>query len=523
MSETSPAVPLPAAAPLDRAAALERATWALTASSVAFLYFFRLGGVPPGLFLDETSVGYNARAIGRTLADQYGNFLPLFFRALEDYKSPLYVYASALTEAVFGPTAFAVRLPSALYAMGMAIALYFLIRRLTGREALARWVPVLALLAPSIFTYGRHAVSETSSFPFWLVLALLALLRLERDPSWRSGALAGAALGICTYTYTTGRLLAPLMVGVAAICFWVEPRYRRAVLGLLGGGALLGLPMGVFMLRHPHTLDKRFHTLWILKDDPSWGVALQRAVVHYAQHLSLDFLFRTGDRVTPRHNIGVGLLPVWLALPLVLGLWSLWRRRESPTARFVLALVALSPIPVSLCHDAWPHASRMLHFVPVAYLLAALAIEDWLATSKPSRALVALGLCLALAEGAGFLESYFVDYPPAAQPQFDGGAGEALRLAFAARQGDEPLYAPDSFFIFDGTYLQFWGDLDPVRFRQVGLEGLGIHRWRPDSQYPPGSLVILPGSMRPFGGPATLVGTAPRTGGGVAFSVWKAG
>ncbi|MHB8419050.1 MAG: ArnT family glycosyltransferase [Myxococcales bacterium] len=502
---------------------IERALWALTAATVSCLYFFRLGQIPPGLFLDETSVGYNARAIGRTLADQYGNSLPLFFRALEDYKSPLYVYASALTEAIFGPTAFAVRLPSALYAIGMAVGLYVLVRRLTAREALARWMAALSLLAPSIFTFGRHAVSETSSFPFWLVLALNALLWLEREPSWRSGVLAGAALGLCTYTYTTGRLLAPLMVAAAALCFYLEPRYRRAVPALLGGGALLGLPMALFMLRHPHTLDKRFHTLWILKDNPPWTVAASRMAEHYAQHLfSIDFLFRTGDH-NLRHNIGVGLLPVWLALPLALGVWSLWQRRSSATARFLLALLALSPIPVSLCHDAWPHASRMLHFVPLAYVVAAIAIEDWLAAANPARALVALGLGLALVEGGTFLHDYFVDYPPAAQPNFDGGAGEALRIAFAARRGDEPLYAPDGFFVFDGTYFQFWGDLDPVRFRQVGLEGMGIHRAGRGGQYPPGSLVILPGGMRPFSQPAELVGTAERSGGGVAFSVWRTG
>src|ERR1700735_2486091 len=63
-----------------------------------------LGRTPTGAFSDECSVGYNARAIDRTLADQYGTPLPLFFRALEDYKSPLFVYAAAVTEAVFGPT-----------------------------------------------------------------------------------------------------------------------------------------------------------------------------------------------------------------------------------------------------------------------------------------------------------------------------------------------------------------------------------------------------------------------------------
>lgn len=520
-SASAPALPRPLSSQ-ERLSLLERAAWALTASATAFFYFFRLGQIPPGLFLDETSVGYNARAIGRTLADQYGNSLPLFFRALEDYKSPLYVYASALTEALFGPTPFALRLPSALYALGMAVGLYYLVRRLTGREPLARWIAALSLLAPSLFTYGRHAVSEVSSLPFWLVLALNALVRLEEAPTARRAALAGAALGICTYAYTTARLLAPLMVATAALCFWFDARARKTVPALLGGGALLGVPMALFMLRHPHTLDKRFHTLWVFKDDPPLGVALRRMAEHYAQHLlSFDFLFRTGDRVTLRHSIGVGLLPVWVAVPSILGVVALWKRRQSATARFLLALFVLAPVPVSLCHDAWPHASRMLHLVPLVYVAVALAAEDWLAAAAPAPLAVAALLALALAEGAGFLTSYFIDYPPAAQGQFDGGAGEALRIAFAARHGDEPLYAPDGFFIFDGTYFQFWGDLDPVRFREVGLDGMGIHRYRAGAPLPAGALVVLPGGMRPYGQPADLVGEAPRTGGGVAFSVWR--
>ena len=67
----------------------------------------------------------------------------------------------------------------------------------------------------------------------------------------------------------------------------------------------------------------------------------------------------------------------------------------------------------------------------------------------------------------------------------DQGAGRALQVAFKARSreappGEEtPLYVPDVFLIFDGSLLDFYGDLAPVRLRKVGLEGFGTHPLAP--------------------------------------------
>ena len=47
-----------------------------------------------GFYVDEASLGYNARSIWETGSDEYGQKIPMAFRSFGDYKSPLFVYAA---------------------------------------------------------------------------------------------------------------------------------------------------------------------------------------------------------------------------------------------------------------------------------------------------------------------------------------------------------------------------------------------------------------------------------------------
>ena len=58
----------------------------------AFLYFYNLGSIPPGLYLDEAGTGYNAYSILKTGKDEYGHFLPLSIKSFGDWKLPMSVY-----------------------------------------------------------------------------------------------------------------------------------------------------------------------------------------------------------------------------------------------------------------------------------------------------------------------------------------------------------------------------------------------------------------------------------------------
>ena len=80
----------------------------------ALLRLPALDRVPPGLFLDEASRGYDAYALLRTGADQYGVRWPLFAEGLDDYTPTLYTVLVIPSVALLGLTEVAVRLPAAL-------------------------------------------------------------------------------------------------------------------------------------------------------------------------------------------------------------------------------------------------------------------------------------------------------------------------------------------------------------------------------------------------------------------------
>src|ERR1700749_196661 len=68
---------------------------------------------PPGFFIDESSVAYNAQLIAETRRDERGESWPLYFRAFGDYKNPVYVYLLAAVFGGTGPSGLAARLLSA--------------------------------------------------------------------------------------------------------------------------------------------------------------------------------------------------------------------------------------------------------------------------------------------------------------------------------------------------------------------------------------------------------------------------
>ncbi|MDE2588384.1 MAG: hypothetical protein KGL95_01790, partial [Patescibacteria group bacterium] len=101
------------------------------------LRFYHFPIIPPGLYPDETAIGYNAYSIIQTGKDEYGVPMPLYFRSFDDYKMPGYIYTVALVMKAVGTNAFAVRFPSALSGVVAIIALFFLVYQLSKNKFFA--------------------------------------------------------------------------------------------------------------------------------------------------------------------------------------------------------------------------------------------------------------------------------------------------------------------------------------------------------------------------------------------------
>src|SRR3989344_4593815 len=122
------------------------------------LRLYKLEAVPPSLYWDEASLGYNAYSILISARDEYGTFLPLTnFAAFGDYKPPGYIYAAVPSIAIFGLSDFAIRFPSAFFGVLTVLLTYFLTKKLFESEVIAQVATLFLAISPWHLQFSRGA------------------------------------------------------------------------------------------------------------------------------------------------------------------------------------------------------------------------------------------------------------------------------------------------------------------------------------------------------------------------------
>src|SRR4051812_10383858 len=244
------------------------------------LYMVDVPRNPPGFYIDESSIAYNAHTIAQTGMDEHGEAWPLYFKAFGDYKNPAYVYLLAAVFRVTGPSVAVARLLSAALGALAAVLLGLLALRLTRRVEAGVVVACSALLTPWLYESSR-LVFEVAAYPLVCVLFLLALWRAASKERWSVFevlALAGA-LALLTYTYSIGRLLAPLLA--AGLAFFITRRNFKRVLMTWGAYALTLVPLLVYSLRHPGALAGRFSLITYITPQSSFADDARDFALHY--------------------------------------------------------------------------------------------------------------------------------------------------------------------------------------------------------------------------------------------------
>lgn len=135
-----------------------------------FFFSFRLTKIPPGINIDESSIGYNASLIADTLHDENGRFLPVFFLTIgqKDWKQPVRIYATALFFRFFGNNYFNLRFVSVILAVFSGIIFYLFLRLF-----FSRLVSVLGTFflfsSPSMLIQSHLALENIDCLPFFLL------------------------------------------------------------------------------------------------------------------------------------------------------------------------------------------------------------------------------------------------------------------------------------------------------------------------------------------------------------------
>jgi len=379
------------------------ALWTLLAAAGFVFYAWGAPQNPPGFFIDESSVAYNAYTISEAGRDEHGEAWPLYFRAFGDYKNPVYVYLLAAVFKVTGPGVEAARYLSAALGVLAALALGLLGARVTASGAAGLLTFLTALATPWLFELSR-LVLEVAAYPLAVALVLVSARRAAEGEAWRvaEAAWVAASLALVTYTYSTGRLYGPLLA--LGLVLLVTTRARLH--GLLTTWALYALalaPLFVYHLRHPEALTKRFGYLTYVTPESGYGEAAWEFARHFAVNMSPWRMFVTGDTNEYQiAHVGGAALP-WAVI--VLGLIGGWRAvaaaRRDAWWRFFLYALAASAVPASLTNDYF----HMLRLAALPVFAVALAAPGWgwlIEGGRGRRAALVLLAALVVGQGALF-------------------------------------------------------------------------------------------------------------------------
>jgi len=375
---------------------------AVAACALAFaLYAWGVPDNPPGFYIDESSIAYNAHTVSESGADEYGEAWPLYFRAFGDYKNPVYVYALAAVFRVTGPGMTAARLFSACLGALAALLLGLLAARLTKRAAVGAVVALSALLTPWLYESSR-LVFEVAAYPLAVVLFLLALRRASSKERWTVVDVVSLALALAllTYTYSVGRLLAPLLA--AGLALFVTRRNLARVLLTWGAYALALVPLAVFNLRNPGALTERFGLITYLKPESGFAEGARQFALHYLADVNPVRWLLTGEPNIRDHLPGA---PALLAATVLLAcagvLLVLLRHGREAWWRFQLYALAASVVPAALTVNDFPQL-RLIAFPVFLHVLAAPAVAWTLEGGGRRRALLYVATALLVAQGAQF-------------------------------------------------------------------------------------------------------------------------
>lgn len=466
----------------------------------SFLRLYKLDQVAPSLFGDELDVGYHAYSILKTGKDYSGNSWPLHFQSLAEYRTPLYLYSTVPTVAIFGISAWGVRLPAAFFGILSVWAIYLLAKRLSKKESVAILAAFVLSVSPWHIQYSRAAF-EVTEMLFFLILGLyffLKAIELKGKNLW----IAAVCFSLMPWIYSTAKVFTPMLLAFLFL-FYFKPIVKlpkKALISAILALVVIGLPIaystvfgggadrfgyiGVFSDPtteteigtarqidarargekgeglNPTIIDRLFHNKFTF-----WG---DNVFNNYYQSLSSDFLFNRGDP-NLRHSIeGMGELYKVEALPLILGLIMFFAFFKNRKAKLLTAFWLLAGVvPASLTRDGGNHATRLILVLPPLVFLIAYGLHSFLQVKNKFICILfsACYVLLFVVNLAFYQHNYWVHNPWYSERWWHSGWQQAIASIKANESkfdkvvitsADEPPW----------IFFAAWYEYDPVKWHE---------------------------------------------------------
>lgn len=395
------------------------------------LRLWQVGAVPPSPDWDEAALGYNAYSLLHTGRDEYGKFLPVVLRSFDDYKPALYSYLIIPFIFIFGLTIQAVRMPSILFGIATVVVVFFLFDDLFNNKKLSFLIAFLLAISPWHIQFSRIAFESNVGLSF-NILGIFFFLKGLKKPHVLPLSIASFCASI--YVYQSEKVFSPIMLLLLVVIFrkqlfQISKKYLVASVLL---GAILVLPMGVYLLTNPNALarakgvsvlsdnsqiasttlrigmDMKNHDYLGLLLDNRRIIFAKEVAANYLSHFDLKWLFITGD-VSRHHAPFMGLLYFWEIPFLLAGIYFfLFSKYDKKVKWLVFGWFLLAPLPASVTTGV-PHAVRTLNFLPTWQLFTAFGLCGLYDLTKQQKEWVRYGFMLTVGLFAVFNFLYYLD------------------------------------------------------------------------------------------------------------------
>jgi 4-amino-4-deoxy-L-arabinose transferase-like glycosyltransferase len=435
------------------------------------LRFYQIDNNPPGLYVDEVSIGYNAYTILQGGVDEHGVSFPLFFKAFGEYKMPAYIYTTAAAMAVFGKNEFAVRFVSALSGVLTLFVFYHLVNKLMlfdkskEVEFIREKISLLAFFLLAISSWHIHFSRGGFEVSLGVLLYISGLFFYITYWEKRNNfhfLIANIFLLLSVYTYNTFRIVTPITWAFLGFIFLRKlPKKRKSILFSMGIFILLFIPMALFSLTPGGA--ERFSQAsafseYIAETTPEKIITYPMVFIkNYLSFFSLDFLFGSGDGIGRHQPPGFGLLYRWQLPFLLIGFGWLISRNKKLLKYAVLAILFITPLPAALTRPS-PHSLRVfLMVIPLLFLISLGILVALKALPKVRKYVVAVVSIIAMYEFLLFMHFYHFHYPKI--NSLDWGAGnKSISEKASIHRNEFDYIVVENNLAFAATYLKFYDD-----------------------------------------------------------------
>jgi 4-amino-4-deoxy-L-arabinose transferase-like glycosyltransferase len=405
--------------------------------------FVFLDSTPPSLNWDEVSHGYNAFSILTSGKDEWGKIMPLIFKAYGDFKLPVYIYLTSVSEFFFGINSFAVRLPSVLSGIGTVWITYLLVVELLkdnlkfvkSYKRIALFSAFFVAIEPWTFFLGRPAF-EANLALFLFILAVYLFIKFIKCLKLKYLIFSTLFFGLTVWTYNSYRIFTPLFLLSLLLIYKNELKSIFKENKILVKKTLILLVIffvPMFYQLVSSSGSARYFKVAILDEGATNKIIesrrkikapdpIPRILSNKITYFSKEFIKNYFSHFSPKFLILEGGSNYQFSLPktgliyfinfpfLIIGFIYLLKLKTKESY-LLLSWILLGPIASSLTREA-PHVLRAITMLPIPMILTSFGVNYVIKKIKGRNRLLMtfLYVVILFLFFENYLMKYFIDY-----------------------------------------------------------------------------------------------------------------